>query len=335
VTNHELDNLLAGQSVYQDVVLAGHVVRRGERDCDARWSLIEPHLPRSGTVLDVGSNFGWFGLRTVATRPHMLVVSAEADERSARVQRAVLQSHATSRVALVTRRASAKLLSHFAARQQRWAAVYCLSVLHWMPDHREFLEGLAAAADRVFLEFPAPAETGVGLQHVRDEIGDFVTYLHGIFRQHDIECLGQTAGLAHAANARSLWKVSASDSPTSRGASAHVDAETLLALGLAWPARDWWQHELARLAADTALAAPTATAGETPRGGIHWTPAGLQSGNGAATVRQLARLRQRLSAVPVDDLFTPAERLRRSTRHLGGRLTCGLGKLARVFSSST
>src|SRR5437016_2940122 len=81
-------------SVYQDVVLGGQTVRRGARDCEARWELIAPHVPLAGTVLDIGSNFGWFGLRICQEYPECVVASVEADEQSGTVQREVLRSHA-------------------------------------------------------------------------------------------------------------------------------------------------------------------------------------------------------------------------------------------------
>jgi hypothetical protein len=37
----------------------------GERDCEARWQMIEPHLPSRGIVSDVGSNVGFLALRSL------------------------------------------------------------------------------------------------------------------------------------------------------------------------------------------------------------------------------------------------------------------------------
>ena len=79
-----------GLSVYQDVLLDGEKVLSGARDCPQRWEAIEPHLPAAGSILDVGSNFGWFGLKICQSRPESVVASVEADRRSAWVQRRVL-----------------------------------------------------------------------------------------------------------------------------------------------------------------------------------------------------------------------------------------------------
>jgi len=100
--------LLKNLAVYQDVVVAGRTVRPGQRDCQGRWELLAEHLPRSGTILDVGSNFGWFGLQVCQTRPECVVASLEADLGSAEVQRQVLESNACQRVCLLTARAGAR-----------------------------------------------------------------------------------------------------------------------------------------------------------------------------------------------------------------------------------
>ena len=86
--------LLRGLSIYQDVVIDGQTLCRGTRDCSARWEILDPHLPHRGAILDVGSNFGWFGLQICRSRPDCVVASAEADLRSAAVQYEVLRSHA-------------------------------------------------------------------------------------------------------------------------------------------------------------------------------------------------------------------------------------------------
>lgn len=334
MTDEELAPLLAGQSVYQDVVLAGRVARRGERDCEARWSLIEPHLPRSGAVLDVGSNFGWFALRTVATRADAVVVSAEADERSALVQRAVLQSHDARRVVLVTRRAGAKMAAQFMARRQRFAAVYCLSVLHWMRDHRAFLRTLANISARIFLEYPEPSETNVGIPQVRAEIGDFETYLREVFHNHNVSRLGSTPGLA-GEQARSIWLVAADDASSSPCEPARVGVPTLLKLAPSWPNRRWWQAETSRLIAESESAPQPDDHNNAPADEVYFAPHGLTCANPHAARPEFLRIDEQIRrTIPEAGLFTPAERLRRRTRQFGGRLRSAYSALGRALSSS-
>lgn len=323
----ELDQLLAGISVYQDVVIDGRVVRRGQRDCEARWALIEPDLPAAGVLLDVGSNFGWFGLRAAATRPGMIVLSAEADERSARVQQALLAAHDAARIALVTRRAGTSMLQRLAATEQRFDAVLCLSILHWMPDHREFTRALAKHAARIFFEYPDPRETGVGLQRIRDEIGDFETYLRSIFNRHEIRHLGETAGLAANDSPRSLWLVTARDISALRLSAPRLDAEAVLSLVPAWPQRAWWQQELAGLRERNEFA-------DDWRGRVAMTPHGLAVATCSNPPDAIARLELLLARVPQGELFTRGERLLRRSRYLGGALRDRLSALGRRLSFS-
>ncbi|HEX4149553.1 MAG TPA: class I SAM-dependent methyltransferase, partial [Pirellulales bacterium] len=146
--------LLRRVSVYQDVRWAGQTIVRGRRDCNQRWRLIQPLLPARGAMLDVGSNFGWFSLAACEAFADYVVASVEADEHSAGVQRQVLESHRHERIALLTQPADARLVEAFARSGQRFDAVLCLSVLHWMHDHREFLERLGAISGRMFIEHP-------------------------------------------------------------------------------------------------------------------------------------------------------------------------------------
>ena len=106
----------------------------GARDCQGRWQAIAPHLPPLGTVLDVGSNFGWFGMQIAEHAPRAVIASVEADERSAAVQRRVLASHDERRVVLLTQSAGAVMARRFAAADTRFDAVLCLAVLHWIRE---------------------------------------------------------------------------------------------------------------------------------------------------------------------------------------------------------
>ena len=159
-------NLFSGLSVYQDVTLAGQTVLRGARDCPGRWEILAPHLPQCGAILDVGSNFGWFGLQLCQRSPDCVVASVEADPRSAAVQHRVLESYQHRRMALLTRRADVRMINTFARAGQRFDAALCLSILHWLPDHRDFLARLGRITSTLLIEQPHPAEDGAGIKQV-------------------------------------------------------------------------------------------------------------------------------------------------------------------------
>ncbi|HEX3654413.1 MAG TPA: class I SAM-dependent methyltransferase [Pirellulales bacterium] len=303
--------LLNRISVYQDVRWAGQTLARGRRDCNRRWELIRPLLPERGALLDVGSNFGWFGLAACETFADYVVASVEADEQSASVQRQVLQSHALRRIALLTHPAGSRLADVFARSGQRFDAVLCLSVLHWMRDHREFLTRLAPIAGRMFIEHPDPRELGAGIDRIRRQIGPIGRYLRELFPSRHAILLGRIPSDRQAGASRELWMLEAAadfrPNPTPA-----LDVGALLELAPSWPARSWWRQELLTLQG----------ADRHAQAIYQFTPQGLRSaavasGGKGLTHRRLLRLAGRL---PEDRLWPFTHWLYRRTRRLAGKL---------------
>jgi SAM-dependent methyltransferase len=303
-------------SIYQDVVLAGRTALRGQRDCPTRWRLMEPYLPPVGAILDVGSNFGWFALAIAETRPRCVVASAEADTRSIQVQRHVLDSHyhrdrsarsgnvsVAERICLVTRRLNASRLRHWSQSRQRFDAALCLNVLHWMPDHRDFLLGLGALAARIFVEHPDPNEHGAGIERARREIGPIGPYLAELFPRRAVVCLGTIPSHRATAEAcpRTLWLVEPPKHSPPRPASG-LQVESLLKLAPCWPPRHWWLDQLCRAESDEP---PHEMADETTCSALVFSSAGLAiTPHAAASRSSLSELARRLKKLPERRPFT-------------------------------
>jgi hypothetical protein len=313
--------LLDGLSIYQDVVWAGQTAIAGTRDCQARWRLIEPHLPRTGSILDVGSNFGWFALQICQSRPECVVASAEADYRSARVQREVLASHVgvnpaaqrgvAERICLITRRLNGQSMRVWIDHRQRFDAALCLNVLHWITDHRQFLHALGAVSARIFVEHPDPNESGAGIERVRREIGPIGSYLAAVFPHRPVICLGAIPSHRHPVDGglRTLWMVEPPRHATNEP-SPGLDLAALMRLAPVWPNRDWWlDHlELARAAHD---GAPTMGQGSAAR----FTARGVEF-RCPPTADLLQSLRGQAATLP--DTMKPSwrERVRKVLRSL-------------------
>jgi hypothetical protein len=322
--------LFAGLSIYQDVLLAGRIAMRGQRDCQSRWQLIEPYLPQSGTVLDVGSNFGWFAVTICQTRRDCVVASAEADTRSILVQRHVLTSYywprareedraagdarIGERIALLTRRLTARRLQHWAQAQQRFDAALCLNVLHWMPDHRAFLMALGALAGRILIEHPDPEEQGAGMERVRRQIGPIGSYLAELFPSRPVVCLGSVASHRPGGwnRPRMMWLV---EPPRHwrRQPSAGLDAQALLRSSVSWPPRHWWQRQLETLNHRRAYAEAT-----LPADRILFTPDGLLATT--AYDEAAERIAAQVHALPEQSPFTRWDGVWRRLRRLAGPL---------------
>ncbi|MGE0608239.1 MAG: class I SAM-dependent methyltransferase [Pirellulales bacterium] len=325
------ERLFRGLSVYQDVVMAGQTVRRGERDCQARWQAIAPHVAQAGTVLDIGSNFGWFGLQICRANPAAVVASVEADLRSAAVQRAVLASHiaeqttqadppatvgAGSRICLLTARAGLRLAETFAAADTRFDAVLCLNVLHWLREHRLFLRRLGTVAAKIVIEHPDPDEAGAGVELVRREIGPIGPYLHEVFPGRPVERIAFTESHRDLARPRELWLVGPpADWPA--GPRAGIDTAALLRLSLCWPPRSWWLQ-----AAD---AMPQTATANMARQGVLFTARGLAPAAEGSATREISQIRRLAKRVPETGVASWSTRIGVHVRRLAGNALRRLG----------
>lgn len=233
-------NLFRNLSVYQDVRIGGRTVLPGARDCETRWNAIAPYLS-GGTLLDIGANFGWFGLRWCETFERGQVVSVEADERSALVQREVLAANDMQRIFLLTARANAGMVRRFATVGQRFDAVLLFSILHWIRDHRALVEQLGRIAGRIFIEQPHPDEWGAGDERLRREIGPLGPYLGELLPDRSIVQLATWPSHRPSEHPRELWMVC---EPTGwQPATQDIKLPTLLEFEPAWPPRSWWQRQ--------------------------------------------------------------------------------------------
>ena len=315
------ERLFRKLSVYQDVVVAGQTVRSGYRDCTGRREILDPHLPPGGIFLDVGSNFGWFGLQLTHSRPGSVVASVEADERSAAVQRFVLESNAALRIALLTHRAGTAMARRFQTAGQRFNAVLWLSVLHWMADHREFLRTLGSIADRIFLEQPDPREAGAGVESIRREIGDIGSYLANLFPGRPSTCLARLPSHRDEQYLREIWLVAEPAGCTVQ-ASPGLDAAALLDLAPGWPPRSWWLRELETVAqSGTTVSGIESSGGLRPRlagENLLFSPAGLRLSGAAVLPETLAALRRAAGRIPENRAMSLGQSCYRRWRRLAG-----------------
>jgi len=254
-----------------------------------------------GTILDVGSNFGWFGLQIFHTRPQCVVASLEADLRSAAVQRQVLASNECHRVCLLTGRGGERLARRWEQAGQRFDAVLCLAVLHWMADHRRFLATLGRIAGRLLIEQPDPREEGAGVSNIRREMGAIGAYLAELFPDRPVQRLAQLASHRDGRYPRELWLV-AEPVGWPAGPTPGLDVAALLDAAPGWPARSWWMEQCAGLSASNGEAAPTR---------LLFCPQGLAGVAAPGLARRLRRL-------PQNAAFSPARRLWLTSRRMAG-----------------
>lgn len=304
--------------VYQDMVVAGQTVVAGARDCQSRWEILSPWMPRQGSVLDIGSNLGWFGLKICGSFPDCVVASVEPDDRTGPLQRQVLASHQSDRICLLTERASARLAARFARAGQRFDAVLCLSVLHWLPQHRPLLETLGPITRRFLVEHPDPRESGAGFEAVRREIGAIGPYLKSLFPDRPITRLAQLPSHRDREFPREIWLVDerpGMDQAVSPG----LEVSALMRLSPAWPPRSWWQSQHASL--------------ESPRRQVNFvfSPRGLQISEETAGKKGSLAWRFRFARLPEHRCLTLNQWLYRRARRWTGRVVRRLQPVAPTF----
>ena len=156
---------------YQDALFDGETLP-GDRDCQQRWDIIRPHVPNQGMVLDVGSNLGYFALRSVGQSEGVAVVSLEHNDDIVERQRQVVASHSTDRICIIQGAFDAAVSGVWASTCDWFDLTLLLSILHWMDDPAAVLRDLSSMSAKVIIEVPDPNDEGACGQHKLKEWSD-------------------------------------------------------------------------------------------------------------------------------------------------------------------
>ena len=137
---------------YQDTWINGKCVEKGKRDCDARYQIVKSFCENSPpkTVLDIGSNMNYFGLRLIEDF-RCSVVAFEFDHFDLRKR--IVDANKTSNLILLKRKLSLKDLEilrsccHF-------DLVLAMSVMHHLPNPiNEWIRLFKEIGDNVIAEY--------------------------------------------------------------------------------------------------------------------------------------------------------------------------------------
>ncbi len=150
---------------YQDVWVKGKVMVQGYRECAERYELVAhfcSQYRRPFTVLDVGANLGYFGIRLAEQFPECRVVAVEGRPEIG----SVLQENDNPRVIWLRRMLSLRDLWCL-ANVEAFDVVLALSVIHHLPAAPEAsLEVLPLIGDHLILELPYE-DTACGQEKVQ------------------------------------------------------------------------------------------------------------------------------------------------------------------------
>lgn len=138
---------------YQDKYVAGLVVESGERDCAERYEIVRKfcrNYTRPFTVLDLGANLCYFGVRLTEEFPDCTVAAIECAEVETAVH--VLRANDATRVILLSKQVTLDDLRAL-AECEHFDLVLGLSVIHHFPGtFQERLEVFRSLGDHLILE---------------------------------------------------------------------------------------------------------------------------------------------------------------------------------------
>lgn len=162
MTKDELEPFLAEiPEVYQDIEINGEVLFKGVRDCVERWDMIKPFIKPNSVVLDLGSSFGYFARKIAKEIPGTLVLSFERDEKSALLQKKLLEQEKLTNVILLNHSLSSFDFARWLQVVEGIDCVLALSVLHGFGPREvsDILLYLSMLSPDLILEMPNENET--------------------------------------------------------------------------------------------------------------------------------------------------------------------------------
>lgn len=150
---------------YQDIWVNGKCIQKGKRDCENRYKIVHAFCKNSFldsfTVLDIGANMCYFGLRLIEDF-NATVIAFEFDQFEMR--NAIINKNKTSRLMFLRRKLSIPDLQ-ILAKISHFDLVLAMSVMHHLPgDHQEWLQILKLLGKNIIIEYALTDSTRSALR---------------------------------------------------------------------------------------------------------------------------------------------------------------------------
>lgn len=186
-----LVQLAEAEGAYQDIIIDGRVVVKGYRDCSQRWKIIRPYLKNQQTVLDIGSHYGYFGMRIAKALPQAFVWSIEEESKRAEIQRMALIGNRVTNIVLSEASVSLLKLLKLQRTCEMLDTILAFSVIHYFPleEIPEVIWALSRLAPNLIIEFPVATEDDVANKHLVDSLDP--EYLLGLIYA-SVRMIGET-----------------------------------------------------------------------------------------------------------------------------------------------
>ncbi|WP_414561706.1 MULTISPECIES: glycosyltransferase [unclassified Anabaena] len=154
-----IDNL---PEVYQSIYLNGELIREGVRGNDfERLEVIKSYIKPNQTILDIGSNVGFFSINIAKIFPDNVFVSIEKQYHYARLQQELIKLEGVNNIILIHSEVTTEWLLKAIEACTYFDVTLLLSVLHHIQDAEDFLKNLNHISKSFIMELPHPDESRV------------------------------------------------------------------------------------------------------------------------------------------------------------------------------
>ena len=148
--------------VYQSIYLHGKLVREGVRGNDfERLEVIKNYIKPNQTILDIGSNVGFFTINLARLFPDNIFVSVESQYSYVQLQQELIKLEGVKNIVLIHSTMSTEWLIKAAQACTYFDVTLLLSILHHIPDAGNFLTQLGQVSKSLIIELPHPDELKV------------------------------------------------------------------------------------------------------------------------------------------------------------------------------
>ncbi|MGB3534380.1 MAG: glycosyltransferase [Microcoleaceae cyanobacterium] len=169
----KIENLINDlPEVYQSIYIKDSLIREGVRQNEwERLEVIKNHIKPGQTILDIGSNVGFFTIQLAKLFPENVFVSVEKQPSYAKLQAELLKIEQLNNVILVNSDISIDWLIKANQACTYFDVTLLLSVLHHMEDAESFLLELSKISKSLIIEMPHPEESKVcGKQVLKNQL---------------------------------------------------------------------------------------------------------------------------------------------------------------------
>lgn len=158
-TKMEIENLVTLAEIegyYQRIDIKGETIVQGYRSCEDRWKMIEPHVHGQQTVLDIGSHYGYFGVKLAEQHENSLILSMESDDKRSLIQKKIIELNELDNMLLSETKLDLLKLLKLQRTCENFDMILAFSVIHYFPVEEipEIIRAFSQLAQNLIIEVP-------------------------------------------------------------------------------------------------------------------------------------------------------------------------------------